>query len=156
MTAPRSTERASPTDMEGFDGRLAAQGGGTDPDLLPRRRVSASDLVQRLNCRAGEDRLEVVLHGVLRDVEFGGELAGVGPAGPEPPDESPSPEFVELSDRLDQIERHISQLARQVDQIGKGPAQEGSGLGDRLAEIEAELARLGGQVDELGPPRRKL
>jgi DNA-binding GntR family transcriptional regulator len=71
------------------------------------------------------------------------------------PDESPSPEYVELSDRLDQIERHISQLARQVNQIGKGPAQEGSGLADRLAQIEAELARLGGQLDELGPPRRE-
>jgi DNA-binding GntR family transcriptional regulator len=71
------------------------------------------------------------------------------------PDVSPSPEYVELSDRLDQIERHISQLARQVNQIGQGPAQEGSGLADRLAQIEAELARLGGQMHELGPPRRE-
>src|SRR5215467_9236672 len=29
-------------------------------------------------------------------------------------EESPSPEYVELSERLDQIERHISQLTRQV------------------------------------------
>jgi DNA-binding transcriptional regulator YhcF (GntR family) len=71
------------------------------------------------------------------------------------PDQSPSPEYVELSERLDQIERNISHLARQVDQIGKGPAQEGSGLADRLAQMEAELARLGGQLDELGAPRRE-
>jgi DNA-binding transcriptional regulator YhcF (GntR family) len=72
------------------------------------------------------------------------------------PDESPSPEYAELSERLDQIERHMSQLARQVDQIGKGPAQEGPGLAGRLAQIEAELARLGSQLDELGAPRREL
>ena len=65
------------------------------------------------------------------------------------PEESPSPEYVELSERLDQIERHISQLARQVGQISKSPPPEGAGLAGRLAQIEAELARLSGQVDEL-------
>ena len=65
------------------------------------------------------------------------------------PDQSPSPEYVELSERLDQIERHVSQLAKQIGQISKSPAPEGAGLADRLAQIEAELARLGGQVDQL-------
>jgi DNA-binding transcriptional regulator YhcF (GntR family) len=65
------------------------------------------------------------------------------------PEERPSPEYVELSERLDQIEKNVSQLARQVGRISKGPAPEGTGLADRLAQIEAELARLTGQVDEL-------
>jgi len=65
------------------------------------------------------------------------------------PEESPSPEYVELSGRLDQIEKHIGQLTRQVGQISKSPAPEGAGLAGRLAQIEAELARLNGQVDEL-------
>jgi DNA-binding transcriptional regulator YhcF (GntR family) len=65
------------------------------------------------------------------------------------PEQSPSREYVELSERLDQIERHVTQLARQVGQIGKPPGPEGAGLTDRLAQFEAELARLGGQVDEL-------
>jgi DNA-binding GntR family transcriptional regulator len=72
------------------------------------------------------------------------------------PDESPSPEYVELSGRLDQIEQHISHLARQVGQIGKSPSQVGSAFADRLGQIEAELARLGAQLDELGSPRREL
>jgi DNA-binding GntR family transcriptional regulator len=38
------------------------------------------------------------------------------------PEESPSPEYVELSARLDQIERHVSQLARQVGQISPAPS----------------------------------
>ena len=65
------------------------------------------------------------------------------------PEERPSPEYVELSGRLDQIERHVSQLARQIGQISKSPAPEGAELASRLTHIEAELARLGGQVDEL-------
>ena len=65
------------------------------------------------------------------------------------PQERPSPEYVELSGRLDQIERHVSQLARQIGQISKSPAPEGADLAGRLTNIEAELARLGGQVDEL-------
>ncbi len=65
------------------------------------------------------------------------------------PEESPSPEYVELSQRLDEIERHVSQLATQVGRIGKSPAPEGAGLTGRLAQIEADLARLGEQVDEL-------
>lgn len=65
------------------------------------------------------------------------------------PEERPSPEYVELNERLDQIERHVSQLAKQVGQISESPAPEGAGLADRLAQIEAELAKLGGQVDEL-------
>ena len=65
------------------------------------------------------------------------------------PEESPSPEYVELTERLDQIEEHVSQLTRQVGQISKGPPPEGADLAGRLAQIEAELARLSGQVDEL-------
>jgi DNA-binding GntR family transcriptional regulator len=65
------------------------------------------------------------------------------------PEESPSPEYVELNERLDQIEKHVSQLARQVGQISKGPAPAGAELAGRLAQIEAELARLSEQVDEL-------
>jgi DNA-binding GntR family transcriptional regulator len=65
------------------------------------------------------------------------------------PEERPSPEYVELSERLDQIERHVSQLARQIGQISKSSAPEGAELASRLTHIEAELARLGGQVDEL-------
>ena len=65
------------------------------------------------------------------------------------PAESPSPEYVELSGRLDQIERHIDQLARQVSQISESPAPEGAGLAGRVAQIEAELASLSEQVDEL-------
>jgi DNA-binding GntR family transcriptional regulator len=65
------------------------------------------------------------------------------------PEERPSPEYVELSGRLDQIERHVSQLARQIGQISKSPAPEGAELASRLTHIEAEVARLGGQVDEL-------
>lgn len=65
------------------------------------------------------------------------------------PQERPSPEYVELSERLDQIERHVSQLARQIGQISKNPAPEGADFASRLTNIEAELARLGGQVDEL-------
>ncbi len=65
------------------------------------------------------------------------------------PEESPSPEYAELSQRLDQIEKHVSQLARQVGQISKSPAPERAGLAGRLAQIEAELARLSGQMDEL-------
>jgi DNA-binding transcriptional regulator YhcF (GntR family) len=65
------------------------------------------------------------------------------------PEESPSPEYVELSERLDKIERHISQLARQVGQVGKSPAPEGAGQAGRLAQIETELATLREQVDEL-------
>jgi DNA-binding GntR family transcriptional regulator len=65
------------------------------------------------------------------------------------PEERPSTEYVDLSERLDQIEKNVSQLARQVGQISEGPAPEGVGLAGRLAQIEAELARLSGQVDEL-------
>jgi DNA-binding FadR family transcriptional regulator len=65
------------------------------------------------------------------------------------PEESPSPEYVELSERLDKIERHIGQLARQVGQIGKTPAPEGAGQAERLAQIEAALATLREQVDQL-------
>jgi DNA-binding FadR family transcriptional regulator len=65
------------------------------------------------------------------------------------PEERPTAEYAELSERLDQIEKHVSQLARQVGQLSEGPAPQGAGLADRLAQIEAELARLGGQVDEL-------
>ena len=65
------------------------------------------------------------------------------------PDERPSAEYVELSQRLDEIERHVSQLARQVGRIGKEPAPKAAGPTGRLAQIEADLARLGGQVDEL-------
>jgi DNA-binding transcriptional regulator YhcF (GntR family) len=65
------------------------------------------------------------------------------------PDESPSPEYAELTERLDQIERRVSQLASQVSQIGKTPTSQGAGLVDRLAQIEAELARLGEQMNEL-------
>jgi DNA-binding GntR family transcriptional regulator len=65
------------------------------------------------------------------------------------PEESPSPEYVELSERLDQIERHVSQLARQIAEISKSPAPEGAGLAARLAQIETELARLGEQMNEL-------
>jgi DNA-binding GntR family transcriptional regulator len=65
------------------------------------------------------------------------------------PEESPSPEYVELSERLDQIERSVSQLARQVGQISESPAPQSAGLAHRLGQIETELARLGKQVDEL-------
>jgi DNA-binding GntR family transcriptional regulator len=65
------------------------------------------------------------------------------------PEESPSPEYVELSQRLDEIERHVGQLARQVGRIGKNPAPEDTGLARRLAQIEAELARLDRQLNEL-------
>ena len=65
------------------------------------------------------------------------------------PEESPSAEYVELSQRLDEIEKHVSQLARQVGRIGKEPAPKAAGPTGRLAQIEADLARLGDQVDEL-------
>jgi DNA-binding FadR family transcriptional regulator len=65
------------------------------------------------------------------------------------PEETPSPEYVELSERLSQIEQHVSDLARQIGQMGETPAREETALAGRLAQIEAELARLGGQVDEL-------
>src|SRR5215470_14882043 len=64
------------------------------------------------------------------------------------PTESPSPEYVELSRRLDQIETHVSQLARQISHI-KRPTPDDAGFSGRLGQIEAELARLSGQVDEL-------
>jgi DNA-binding GntR family transcriptional regulator len=65
------------------------------------------------------------------------------------PEESPSPEYVELSGRLNQLETHVSQLAKHISQISKGPAPGDTGLASRLGQIEAELARLSGQVDEL-------
>lgn len=65
------------------------------------------------------------------------------------PEESPSPEYVELSERLDQIESNVSKLARQVGQISESPAPQDAGLVQRLDQIETDLARLGKQVDEL-------
>lgn len=65
------------------------------------------------------------------------------------PEEEPSPEYVELSERLGQIEQHVSDLTRQIRQIAGTPAPPETALAGRLAQIEAELARLGGQVDEL-------
>jgi DNA-binding transcriptional regulator YhcF (GntR family) len=65
------------------------------------------------------------------------------------PEQSPSPEYVELSERLDEIEHHISQLARRVGQVGKSPAPEGAGQAERLDQIEAELATLRERVDDL-------
>jgi DNA-binding GntR family transcriptional regulator len=65
------------------------------------------------------------------------------------PVESPSPEFVELSGRLDQIESQVSRLARQVGHTETGTAPETADLADRLGQIEADLAKIGGQVDEL-------
>src|SRR5690349_200478 len=59
------------------------------------------------------------------------------------PQGRPSPEYVELSERLDQIERHVSQLARQIGQLSKSPAPEGADFASRLTNIEAALARLG-------------
>lgn len=64
------------------------------------------------------------------------------------PEESPSPEFLELSGRLDQIESQVSQLARHVGEIGAGAAPQVA-LSGRLSQIEADLARIGGQVAEL-------
>src|SRR5215472_16650479 len=65
------------------------------------------------------------------------------------PEESPSPEFVALSGRLDQIESQVNRLARQVGQIGPESAPETGDLANRLGQIEADLARIGDQVDEL-------
>lgn len=65
------------------------------------------------------------------------------------PEDNPSPEFVALSERLDQIEDQVSQLARQVGQLSAGPAAEPARAGDRLGQIEADLARMRSQVDEL-------
>jgi len=65
------------------------------------------------------------------------------------PEATPSPEFVELSQRLDQIERHVSSLAQQVRSLSESPAPNGARLGDRLSQIEAEIARLGGQIADL-------
>ncbi len=65
------------------------------------------------------------------------------------PEATPSPEFMELSQRLDQIERHVSSLAQQVSGLSESPAPDGARLGDRLSQIEAEIARLGGQIDDL-------
>jgi GntR family transcriptional regulator len=65
------------------------------------------------------------------------------------PEESPSPEFVELSGRLDQIESQVNRLARQVGRIGSGSAPETGKVANRLGQIEADLARIGDQVDEL-------
>ena len=65
------------------------------------------------------------------------------------PEATPSPEFIELSQRLDQIERHLSQLAQQVGNLSETPAPNGTRLGERLSQIEAEIARLAGQIDDM-------
>ena len=65
------------------------------------------------------------------------------------PEDTPSAEFVELSQRLDLIERHVSQLSQQVAKLSASPVSNGAGIGDRLAKMEAEIARLGGQIDAL-------
>ena len=65
------------------------------------------------------------------------------------PEVTPSPEFTELSQRLDQIERHVSQLAQQVGNLSESPAPNGARLGERLSQMEAEIARLGEQIDDI-------
>jgi len=65
------------------------------------------------------------------------------------PEATPSPEFMELSQRLDQIERHVSHLAQQIAHLSENPAPNGAQLGDRLSQMEAEIARLGGQIDDM-------
>lgn len=65
------------------------------------------------------------------------------------PEEGPSPEFAELSQRLDLIERHVGHLAQQVGDLSGNPDPDGARLAARLSQIETEIARLGEQIDDL-------
>jgi GntR family transcriptional regulator len=62
---------------------------------------------------------------------------------------TPSPEFTELSQRLNLIESHLSQLAQRVAHLSENPAPNGAQLGDRLSQIEAEIASLGEQINDI-------
>jgi DNA-binding GntR family transcriptional regulator len=65
------------------------------------------------------------------------------------PEETPSPEYAELSQRLDQIENQVRELSRQVSQIGASSGPGTATVTDRLGQIEASLARITEQVDAL-------
>lgn len=101
------------------DIRAAIEGGRLRPgDRLPTEREHAG----RYGVAVGTYRQAVAM---LREEGFLATYKRHGTVVLVPPEKPKSPEYIELSQRLDRIEATVAELARLMEPSGPGPARDG-------------------------------
>ncbi len=124
------------------DLRVAIRDGRLRPgDRLPTERDHAA----RYGVAIGTYRQAL---SILREERLLVTLKRHGTAVLKPPEDTPSPEYTALNQRLDQIEAEVQRLAKRLDQAKTEPKLSPAGVAERLDQAEAKISGLAAQLAE--------